>query len=539
MRSALLNFRTERSGNVAILFGILAVPLFAAAGMALDYAFAVRERIDLQNAVDAAAISLAKLPQNTSAADLKTKAEAFVAAYMPNSAANDFKIDVVPSKGRLDITATANYPTTVVRVLDLISSDASHSNMEIGASATASWGNGKVEVVLVLDNTGSMAGTKLTNLKTAANSLVDTLATQATDASTVKIALVPFSSTVRLPVDKTDYKTASWIDKNGASPIAKEIFNGTANVKRFDLFSKIDAKVTQSVTWAGCVESRPDPYDVTDPAPSTSTPGTLIVPYFAPDEPDSTHLDGRNNTVADFPNNYVADGVAASKPWKEKQGATAKYDTKPSQTIGANYGPNLGCDMQPIVPMSSDLTKNGVIKTGIKNMNATGNTNIPMGLAWGWYALSPNDMLSNNAPYSDDETGKVIVLMTDGDNTISNPGDTYNKNGSAYAGVGYIWQNRVGVSATNASDAARQTALDNRLKQLCTNIKAVMKKPGSTTTAIEIYTVLVELDSKATSKLLSDCATTPDMFYNVANSANLLSVFNNIAGSISKLHLSK
>ncbi len=173
MRSALLNFRADRSGNVAILFGILAVPLFAAAGMALDYAFAVRERTDLQNAVDAAAISLAKLPQNTSAADLKTKAEAFVAAYMPNSAANDFKIDVVPSKGRLDITATANYPTTVVRVLDLISSDASHSNMEIGASATASWGNGKVEVVLVLDNTGSMDGSKLTNLKTAANSLVD------------------------------------------------------------------------------------------------------------------------------------------------------------------------------------------------------------------------------------------------------------------------------------------------------------------------------------------------------------------------------
>ncbi len=133
-----------------------------------------------------------------------------------------------------------------------------------------------------------------------------------------------------------------------------------------------------------------------------------------------------------------------------------------------------------------------------------------------------------------DDRWRQHHLGPDGEH-LNNP----DKNGSDYAGVGYIWQNRVGVSATNASDSARQTALDNRLKQLCTNIKAVMKKPGSTTPAIEIYTVLVELDSKATSKLLSDCATSPDMFYNVANSANLLSVFNNIAGSISKLHLSK
>lgn len=536
MRTAFRRFRADTSGNVAIILGIAAIPLFAAAGMALDYAFAVRERTDLQNAVDAAAISLAKLPQNTSQAVLKTRAEAFVAAYMPNSAAKDFNINVVPSKGRLEITASANYPTAVVKVLDLISQDPRHSNMEIDATATASWGNGKVEVVLVLDNTGSMAGTKLTNLKSAANSLVDTLATQATDTSTVKIALVPFSSTVRLPVDKTDFKTKSWIDKDGKSPIAKEIFNGTANVKRFDLFSKIDAQVSQSVTWAGCVESRPAPYDVTDPAPSSGTPGTLIVPYFAPDEPDDKH--GRNDTP-DYPNSYLADGVAANKTWQEKQGATAKYDTKPTQTIGANYGPNLGCGLQAIAPMSSDLSASGPIKTGIKNMQATGNTNIPMGLAWGWYALSPNDMLSDNAPYDDEETGKVIVLMTDGDNTISNLDDTYNKNGSAYAGIGYIWQNRVGISDPGASENDRQVALDNRLKLLCQNIKAVKKKAGSSNAAIEIYTVLVELDSKATSKLLSDCATTPEMFYNVAKSADLVSVFNNIAGSISKLHLSK
>lgn len=539
MRSAFEHFRADSAGNVAILFGILAVPLFAAAGIALDYTFAMRERADLQNAVDAAAISLAKLPQNTSQADLKAKAEAFVAAYLPNGTANGFKVDVVPSKGRLDVTASANYPTTIVRVLDLIRVDESHSSMKIDASASASWGNGKVEVALVLDNTGSMKGTKLTNLKTAAKSLVTTLASQATDASTVKIALVPFSSTVRLPTDKTDYKTASWIDRNGASPIAREIFNGAQNVKRFDLFKKLDDSTTQDLSWKGCVESRPDPYDVTDPAPSSGTPATLIVPYFAPDEPDDKNRDGERV----YDNSYLGDNTSSSD-FQTKQGNTGKYTALKSRDFDGGKGPNYGCGLEPIVPLTSDIGKNGAIVTGIGDMVADGNTNIPMGLAWGWYAISPNDMLSNNAPYDDDETAKVIVLMTDGDNTISgaDPNADRNnpdKNGSNYAGIGYIWQNRVGIKDINADDSERQVALDNRLKKLCANIKGVMKKPGSTTPAIEIYTVLVELDSKATSKLLTDCATSPEMFYNVANSANLLSVFNNIAGSISKLHLSK
>lgn len=552
MPSVFARFRTDTSGNIAIILGIAIIPLFAAAGLALDYAYAARERSDLQNAIDAAALSLAKLPPNTSQADLETRAKAFVAAYMPNSRANNFQVTVTPTKGQLKIDASANYPTAIVKVLDLLTGDNSHSNMTIGTSSTASWGNGKVEVALVLDNTGSMDGTKIANLKSAAKSLVQTLATQATEEDTVKIALVPFSSTVRLP---TSFKSAAWMDRNAVSPISAEIFNGTTGVNRFDLFDKINKKMSsgKSVTWAGCVESRAAPYDVTDPSPSAGTPGTLIVPYFAPDEPDDTHDEkkrGKTTPVDNYANNYLDDGVPSYKSWQEKQGATAKYgttstkqddiaDPRTSSDEPPKYGPNAGCGMEPIVPLSTDLGDYGTVQTAIKNMDAVGNTNIPMGLAWGWYALSPNDMLSNNAPYDDEETAKVIVLMTDGDNTISSTDTTYNKDGSNYAGIGYIWQNRVGISNVNASSSARQTALDNRLKLLCSNIKALRKKAGSTAPAVEIYTVLVELDSKATSQLLSDCATTPDMFYNVAKSSDLVSVFNNIAGSIGRLHLSK
>jgi Flp pilus assembly protein TadG len=51
-------------------------------------------------------------------------------------------------------------------------------------------------------------------------------------------------------------------------------------VSRFDLFDRI-----KGGSWKGCIEARPEPYDVTDDPPSPSNPDTLFVPYFAPDEP--------------------------------------------------------------------------------------------------------------------------------------------------------------------------------------------------------------------------------------------------------------
>ena len=46
---------------------------------------------------------------------------------------------------------------------------------------------------------------------------------------------------------------------------------------------------SKPVTWAGCVEERPDPYMTTDTAASTTTPDTLFVPYFYPDVHTATY----------------------------------------------------------------------------------------------------------------------------------------------------------------------------------------------------------------------------------------------------------
>jgi len=359
-----------------------------------------------------------------------------------------------------------------------------------------------------------MAGTKLANLKTAAIDFVTEMeaAAQASgEANVVKIAIAPFSMTVNVGAA---YKSAGWLDGHldgsnnpttPASPVHQEIFTQTAN--RFTLLKQMN------VEWGGCVEGRPMPYDVQDTAPSASTPATLFVPFFAPDEPDTAN--------SGFYNNYLAD-AAGTSGWQQRQGKPTKYVVAPKtgpNGVGYQYGPNAGCALAPIQRLSTDFA---ALRTRLNTMNAIGDTNIPMGLAWGWHLLSPNAPFKDGVAYGGDEVEKVVILMTDGQNANA---DTSNSDDSIYSGIGYIWQNRLGI--TSGSAATRSTALDNRLTLLCQNMKAK---------GITLYTVRVEVTT-GTNTVLKACATKADMFYDVQQVSELSSVFKAIAGSIQDLRL--
>ncbi len=122
-------------------------------------------------------------------------------------------------------------------------------------------------------------------------------------------------------------------------------------------------------------------------------------------------------------------------------------------------------------------TQREAVKTKLGQMIAVGNTNVAMGLAWSWHTLS------NNPPFADGvdpvstngkKTTKVIVLLTDGDNTND---VTNNPNKSIYTGYGYIAQGRLknasGTALTASSSATdRRDAIDSREKLLCKNAKA-------------------------------------------------------------------
>ena len=142
----------------------------------------------------------------------------------------------------------------------------------------------------------------------------------------VKVALVPFEGDVNVGPSVVDAAYAgnppAWLDWSNQ---AKAKYNGQ-NFDKYDfvadapcttgtnckivghkwLFDKLTAK-DANVKWAGCVEMRAEPYDLTDSMPSASVPDTLFVPRFWPDEPDNSNDDGDN-----YQNNYLNDKMTGS-----------------------------------------------------------------------------------------------------------------------------------------------------------------------------------------------------------------------------------
>jgi Flp pilus assembly protein TadG len=521
-------FARNNKGSVATLSALALIPVTIAAGAGLDISRAMMGRGALQDALDATALALAHMPANTPNATLKERGQQWLTANLTNSGLGAVTLVVTPAKGKIVLDASADVPT-------VISSLAGISNVPVKAHSEVKWGLNHVELALVLDNTGSMAGTKLSTLKTAANALIDTLvnSTDTSDPDALKISVVPFSMTVKIGSGSalTTYQSASWM--KGALPYrdannqkAPDIFTAN-NTNRFTMFKDLGA------SWGGCVEARPAPYDVQDTAPTSTIKNTYFVPYFAPDEPDDDRVKRNSWSYYDFPNNYISDDVngnnftdaGSGQNWKVPQGQKSKY----AKYDPTKDGPNNGCTGLQSLLRLTPASQVSTIKAKISAMTASGNTNVPFGMMWGWHTLSPNAPFADGVAYDDANTKKIMVVLTDGDNVMSN-NDTPNH--GTYSGMGYIWQKRLEGADENSNDSQRTAAMDARMTLLCQNAKAAGKN-------ITIYTVRVDMPGTSSPTALKNCASDPTMFYDVPDVSNLSTAFDAIAGSIGKLRISE
>jgi Flp pilus assembly protein TadG len=509
----------DDSGAAAVLFAVSLILLAPLTLGMMDVYAASTQRGDLQDALDAATLFAARSTATTSATvdqiGDKALASNLVLPAGVTLVASTFTLTGDTVIGYAEITPSAIAPGLWP-----------HENIKVNATVVRSVD--RLEIALVLDNTGSMAGTKLNTLKSAGASLIDKLvaaAARSTDPTPLKVSLVPFSMTVRVQgsTPTTNYNTTThsgvgfptWIDPQGSASATLGAAYDTFDVKtdRFTMLKQMNKQA-----WEGCVESRRQPYDIQEDAPSSQAPATMFTPYFWPDEPDSS---------SSYKNNYLTD--VGSGTWLQKEQNHTKYTSAPNKSgefmTGYSYGPNSGCTMQPIIRLTANTAS---IKTAINAMVAIGDTNIPMGLVWGWHTLSPNAPFADGSSYSTQHLKKVVILMTDGQNTMYNPGGS-NLNGSLYSGLGYIWQGIMQGLNSGSTTTARETAMDSRLATLCTNMKAKN---------IIIYTVRVEVTT-GPSPVLQNCASSPDKFYDVQDVSQLGVAFDSIAGSIDNLRISK
>ncbi len=491
----------DKSANVAMIFGLLLVPLVGAAGVGVDLSrgFLVQQR--LNHAIDAAALAVATASEDKTEDELQELAQKyFDANYSPDGSATPGTIQVTFGDETVRILATAEVPTALMSALGI-------HDMNVAAHTEVTRKLSGVEVVLVLDNTGSMSRNgKIDALKTAATDLMDIMFAEEETSELIKVGLVPFSAAVNVG---TQHRDDGWIDTTGRSSVNGLNFNGGRHAMQ--VFDLLDNK-----SWNGCVEARPSPMDVNDTPPTSDDGDSLWVPYFAPDEPDSS---AASEHGYEYYNSYLSDDTGSNN-MQTRQKRWRKYR---DQTVSGD-GPHWNCNTRPVTAMTGDKSD---ILDAIDAMNATGNTNIPQGMAWGWRLISPAEPFTEGVAYDDESFRKVIILLTDGQNVI---GEADNHNRSTYGAYGFVKDRRLG---TNNSSTA-QDRLNDRTTDVCNNIKnADSDRP------IIVYTITFQLGDGTTKDLMRNCASDPEKYFDSPSNEALRRNFEAIAGELSDLRISK
>jgi hypothetical protein len=297
-----------------------------------------------------------------------------------------------------------------------------------------------------------------------------------------------------------------------------------ANPDEINHFTLYDA--IPNADWKGCVEARPEPFDVTDAAPNRRNPDTLFVPTFWPDDNDTG---GRHNNWMDdnpdqFPGtNYRGQGWGRTLSVYKYDGDAGNIENSPPRT----RGPNMNCPT-PILPLTD---RRQDVLDAVSRMRhwLGGGTVSSEGLAWGWRVLSPTVPFTEGDAY--DASNKVIVLMTDGLNWVSrSPNDVFRTDYSAYNALGLWLHFWPGSGPRIRSPEAFADYLDGRMEAVCENAK----REG-----IEVYTIVFREPDARTRRLLRACATSDDHAFTADNDAELLQSFAAIAQSIAALRLTR
>jgi Flp pilus assembly protein TadG len=199
--------RADDSGNVAVIFALSAVVLMLAIGGAVDIGRWLHARDQTVAAIDAAVLAGGRALQ-TKGSDTAGAIAAAQKYYDQNVTSrlpvtNDTVTFTVAGDG-MGVTAKGSaYIKTPflqfanIKQLPLINT----AQTDFAKSQIAVGGNGgeSIEVAMMLDVTGSMAGQKLKDLKDAASDLINIVVWADQSKYTSKVAIVPFSEDIRLP----------------------------------------------------------------------------------------------------------------------------------------------------------------------------------------------------------------------------------------------------------------------------------------------------------------------------------------------------
>jgi Flp pilus assembly protein TadG len=508
-------------GAIAVQFALLAIPLSILVFALIDLGRISLQRHQMQDALDAATLIAAR---STAVTDTELEAvgdPAFLAEIV------GLNLNLTASNASFK-AGTGNHilGTATATVKPIIANLWTKSDFTVTAASDVVRSSKNLEVAVVLDITGSMSGTRITDLKTGASDLVDIVVKDDQAPFYSKVAIVPYSVGVNV---------GSYADAvRGAVPVRAISGVSKANSAVVSSASHgfiVGDKVTISGV-SGPTMLNGNTYNVTAVSANNFTinANTSNAPSYVSGGvatcDTSTNPGCKNFTYTSASNTTVT--RALSTCVTERIGTYAYADMAPSVAlVGRNYPTSSNpCPGANITPLSSDRV---ALKSQINALSAAGSTAGQVGFAWGWYMVSPNfgylwpSATQRPAPYNGKDLVKVVVLMTDGAFNTPYCKGVIAKDAGSGSGLA---SDHINCAATNG-DAFTQT------RKLCD----AMKDPALKLT---IFTVGFDVGNDANAvSMLKYCATDAQHVYFPATGSELKTAFKSIAQEISALRIAK
>lgn len=514
----------DRRGGVATFLAATIIPLVAFTGLAVDTARGYLMKSRLSYALDSAALAGGRAMYDPVLRDQMINK--FFHANFPDNymgaTITGPTIVVSPANNTITLDASADMSTSLMRVLGL-------NTMEVAGNTQVTLSSVNLEVALVLDITGSMQD-EMDDLRAAATNLVNIIVKANQTPFFSKVALVPYAAGVNL---------GGYADQaRGVIRDPKAITNATRDDPVVVTAPGHDLQDGERIYIAdvnGMTELNDNYYSVSNP---NYVLGTFELRNFN----DTANIDGGGY------NSYTSGGAVSCRSsgcdkflfrnmnndWKEwspsacgteRTGTKAYTDAAPSTSlVSPHYSDSSNpCPPNTIVPMTSNKT---VLNNAIDALDDGGSTAGQIGLAWGWYMISPNFayLFSGEGQplaYGTPQSMKVVIFMTDGElNTGYAEGVVAQDSGSGSGSN----SDKIDKNATNGSSFSQALAL-------CSAIKA---------SGIQVYTVGFNVGAlPAAEDLVQQCATDPSFVYLPEGGTELSDAFQAIAVNVSQLRLSK
>lgn len=445
------HFVKSTSGNTSLFIAVVLVPVMGLILGGVDVMRFNSVKSEIQSALDSAALATASLSQQ---GDVEDVARNYVLSNLSARTRNFEGLDIQARETRqlgfrsVTVTATLNLPTVFLGILD-------RDSFQIDLSSTARQDQTNLELAVVLDISSSMRGSKVSNLKSAAEDFIDTMFEE-DERDTTSMSLVPFGGHVNVGLD---------------------LFN------RF-------------VVPADMAEVDPDKDDYNE----------------GYDVPEMQFRFSNGDACLEISNDYFDTGLLDDETHGQLPSFWRWWDFHPWCPDGTSAAIFNSGDPDTLIDRVNEMT-------------LSDGTGMNYGALWGLKALSPawagqlgGDFSDRPAAFSDGETLKALVIMTDGEITEQNRPKDFT--------IGNVHTNRANTNARAQGSKSNQGNRSNMQKVLLrgndsnpiTHNRAVTQFQrvcqAARDNGIIVFTIGFQIrEGDLSDRLLEACATDPTKYY--------------------------